>query len=104
MVNVELYENTAMGIPVSKSFYLEKTYTKWQVNHDKGYNFNNVSSLIINKQVWTYLINMDNIQKVLDNDTANPKWIGKVQYATPTILYPKTCKIILEKSTHTRWN
>ncbi|UZQ30934.1 MAG: hypothetical protein OHM56_05400 [Spiroplasma phoeniceum] len=28
----------------------------------------------------------------------NPKWIGKVQYATPTILYPKTCKIILEKA------
>ncbi|WP_338992678.1 hypothetical protein [Spiroplasma endosymbiont of Seladonia tumulorum] len=40
---------------------------------------------------------MDTIQQVLDNDTANPKWIGKVQYATPTILYPKTCKIILEK-------
>ncbi|UNF61304.1 hypothetical protein [Spiroplasma poulsonii] len=41
---------------------------------------------------------MDTIQQVLDNDTANPKWIGKVQYATPTILYPKTCKIILEKA------
>ncbi|AXF96453.1 hypothetical protein [Spiroplasma phoeniceum] len=40
---------------------------------------------------------MDTIQQVLDNDTANPKWIGKVQYATPTILYPKTCKIILER-------
>ncbi|MBW3059486.1 MAG: hypothetical protein CXB60_10795 [Spiroplasma poulsonii] len=53
--------------------------------------------MIINKQVWAYPINMDTIQQVLDNDTANPKWIGKVQYATPTILYPKTCKIILEK-------
>ncbi|WP_253301183.1 hypothetical protein [Spiroplasma endosymbiont of Phyllotreta cruciferae] len=40
---------------------------------------------------------MDTIQQVLDNDTANPKWIGKVQYATPTILYPKTCKNYLEK-------
>ncbi|KAF0850459.1 hypothetical protein [Spiroplasma poulsonii] len=97
MVNGELYENTAMGIPVSKSFHLEKTYTKGQVNRDKGYNFTNVSGLIINKQVWAYPINMDTIQQVLDNDTANPKWIGKVQYATPTILYPKTCKIILEK-------
>lgn len=97
MVNGELYENTAMGIPVSKSFHLEKTYTKGQVNRDKGYNFNNVNGLIINKQVWAYPINMDTIQQVLDNDTANPKWIGKVQYATPTILYPKTCKIILEK-------
>ncbi|PQM29969.1 hypothetical protein [Spiroplasma poulsonii] len=98
MVNGELYENTAMGIPVSKSFHLEKTYTKGQVNRDKGYNFTNVSGLIINKQVWAYPINMDTIQQVLDNDTANPKWIGKVQYATPTILYPKTCKIILEKA------
>ncbi|UZQ30663.1 MAG: hypothetical protein OHM56_03790 [Spiroplasma phoeniceum] len=98
MVNGELYENTAMGIPVSKSFHLEKTYTKGQVNRDKGYNFNNVNGLIINKQVWAYPINMDTIQQVLDNDTANPKWIGKVQYATPTILYPKTCKIILEKA------
>ncbi len=97
MVNGELYENTAMGIPVSKSFHLEKTYTKRQVNRDKGYNFTNVNGLIINKQVWAYPINMDTIQQVLDNDTANPKWIGKVQYATPTILYPKTCKIILEK-------
>ncbi|WP_342255620.1 hypothetical protein [Spiroplasma endosymbiont of Poecilobothrus nobilitatus] len=97
MVNGELYENAAMGIPVSKSFHLEKTYTKGQVNRDKGYNFNNVNGLIINKQVWAYPINMDTIQQVLDNDTANPKWIGKVQYATPTILYPKTCKIILEK-------
>ncbi|MBW3059592.1 MAG: hypothetical protein CXB60_11330 [Spiroplasma poulsonii] len=97
MVNGELYENTAMGIPVSKSFHLEKTYTKGQVNRDKGYNFTNVNGLIINKQVWSYPINMDTIQQVLDNDTANPKWIGKVQYATPTILYPKTCKIILEK-------
>ncbi|GAA6238892.1 MAG: hypothetical protein SPLM_10090 [Spiroplasma phoeniceum] len=97
MVNGELYENTAMGIPVSKSFHLEKTYTKGQVNRDKGYNFNNLNGLIINKQVWAYPINMDTIQQVLDNDTANPKWIGKVQYATPTILYPKTCKIILEK-------
>ncbi|WP_338964157.1 hypothetical protein [Spiroplasma endosymbiont of Sarcophaga carnaria] len=97
MVNGELYENTAMGIPVSKSFHLEKTYTKGQVNRDKGYNFTNVNGLIINKQVWAYPINMDTIQQVLDNDTANPKWIGKVQYATPTILYPKTCKIILEK-------
>ena len=41
---------------------------------------------------------MDTIIQVLDNDTANPKWIGKVQYATPTILYPKTCRIILEKA------
>ncbi|WP_419334116.1 hypothetical protein [Spiroplasma endosymbiont of Sarcophaga variegata] len=98
MVNGELYENTAMGIPVSKSFHLEKTYTKGQVNRDKGYNFTNVNGLIINKQVWAYPINMDTIQQVLDNDTANPKWIGKVQYATPTILYPKTCKIILEKA------
>ncbi|RUO85715.1 hypothetical protein D9R21_07150 [Spiroplasma endosymbiont of Megaselia nigra] len=98
MVNCELYENTAMGIPVSKSFHLEKTYTKGQVNRDKGYNFTNVNGLIINKQVWAYPINMDTIQQVLDNDTANPKWIGKVQYATPTILYPKTCKIILEKA------
>ncbi len=97
MVNGELYENTAMGIPVSKSFHLEKTYTKGQVNRGKGYNFTNVNGLIINKQVWAYPINMDTIQQVLDNDTANPKWIGKVQYATPTILYPKTCKIILEK-------
>ncbi|WP_425377875.1 hypothetical protein [Spiroplasma endosymbiont of Polydrusus pterygomalis] len=97
MVNVELYENTAMGIPVSKSFHLEKTYTKGQVNRDKVYNFTNVNGLLINKQVWAYPINMDTIQQVLDNDTANPKWIGKVQYATPTILYPKTCKIILEK-------
>ncbi len=97
MVNGELYENTAMGIPVSKSFHLEKTYTKGQVNRDKGYNFTNVNGLIINKQVWAYPINMDTIQQVLDNDTANPKWIGKVQYATPTILYPKTCKIILER-------
>ncbi len=97
MVNGELYENTAMGIPVSKSFHLEKTYTKGQVNRDKGYNFTNINGLIINKQVWAYPINMDTIQQVLDNDTANPKWIGKVQYATPTILYPKTCKIILEK-------
>ncbi|MBW3058464.1 MAG: hypothetical protein CXB60_11150 [Spiroplasma poulsonii] len=97
MVNGELYENTAMGIPVSKSFHLEKTYTKGQVNRDKGYNFTNLNGLIINKQVWAYPINMDTIQQVLDNDTANPKWIGKVQYATPTILYPKTCKIILEK-------
>ncbi len=40
---------------------------------------------------------MDNIQQFLDNDIANPKLIGKVQYATLTILYPKTCKIILEK-------
>ncbi|WP_348735835.1 hypothetical protein [Spiroplasma endosymbiont of Ammophila pubescens] len=40
---------------------------------------------------------MDTIQQVLDNDTVNPKWIGKVQYETQTILYPKTCKIILEK-------
>ncbi|WP_338964930.1 hypothetical protein [Spiroplasma endosymbiont of Sarcophaga carnaria] len=87
-----------MGIPVSKSFHLEKTYTKGQVNRDKGYNFTNVNGLIINKQVWAYPINMDTIQQVLDNDTANPKWIGKVQYATPTILYPKTCKIILEKA------
>ncbi|WP_419334621.1 hypothetical protein [Spiroplasma endosymbiont of Sarcophaga variegata] len=98
MVNGELYENTAMGIPVSKSFHLEKTYTKGQVDRDKGYNFTNVNGLIINKQVWAYPINMDTIQQVLDNDTANPKWIGKVQYATPTILYPKTCKIILEKA------
>ncbi|WP_419334140.1 hypothetical protein [Spiroplasma endosymbiont of Sarcophaga variegata] len=98
MVNGELYENTAMGIPVSKSFHLEKTYTKGQVNRDKGYNFTNVNGLLINKQVWAYPINMDTIQQVLDNDTANPKWIGKVQYATPTILYPKTCKIILEKA------
>ncbi len=98
MVNGELYENTAMGIPVSKSFHLEKTYIKGQVNRDKGYNFTNVNGLIINKQVWAYPINMDIIQQVLDNDTANPKWIGKVQYATPTILYPKTCKIILEKA------
>ncbi|WP_424525655.1 hypothetical protein [Spiroplasma endosymbiont of Glossina fuscipes fuscipes] len=98
MVNGELYENTAMGIPVSKSFHLEKTYTQGQVNRDKGYNFTNVNGLIINKQVWAYPINMDTIQQVLDNDTANPKWIGKVQYATPTILYPKTCKIILEKA------
>ncbi len=97
MVNGELYENTAMGIPVSKIFHLEKIYTKGQVNRDKGYNFTNVNGLIINKQVWAYPINMDTIQQVLDNDTANPKWIGKVQYATPTILYPKTCKIILEK-------
>ncbi len=97
MVNNELYENTAMSIPVSKNFHLEKTYTKGQVNRDKGYNFTNVNGLIINKQVWAYPINMDTIQQVLDNDTANPKWIGKVQYATPTILYPKTCKIILEK-------
>ncbi len=97
MVNGELYENTAMGIPVSKSFHLEKTYTKRQVNCDKGYNFTNVNGLIINKQVWAFPINMDTIQQVLYNDTANPKWIGKVQYATPTILYPKTCKIILEK-------
>ncbi|WP_425378623.1 hypothetical protein [Spiroplasma endosymbiont of Polydrusus pterygomalis] len=97
MVNGELYENTAMGIPVSKSFHLEKTYTKGQVNRDKGYNFTNINGLLINKQVWAYPINMDTIQQVLDNDTANPKWIGKVQYATPTILYPKTCKIILEK-------
>ncbi len=97
MVNGELYENTAMGIPVSKSFHLEKTYTKGQVNRDKGYNFTNVNGLFLNKQVWAYPINMDTIQQVLDNDTANPKWIGKVQYATPTILYPKTCKIILEK-------
>ncbi len=97
MVNGELYENTAMGISVSKSFHLEKTYTKGQVNRDKGYNFTNINGLIINKQVWAYPINMDTIQQVLDNDTANPKWIGKVQYATPTILYPKTCKIILEK-------
>ncbi len=96
MVNGELYENTAMGIPVSKSFHLEKTYTKGQVNRDNGYNFTNVNGLLINKQVWAYPINMDTIQQVLDNDTANPKWIGKVQYATPTILYPKTCKIILE--------
>ncbi|WP_253301249.1 hypothetical protein [Spiroplasma endosymbiont of Phyllotreta cruciferae] len=80
-----------------KVFHLEKTYTKGQVNRDKGYNFTNVNGLIINKQVWSYPINMDTIQQVLDNDTANPKWIGKVQYATPTILYPKTCKIILEK-------
>ncbi|WP_133165112.1 hypothetical protein [Spiroplasma poulsonii] len=71
MVNGELYENTAMGIPVSKSFHLEKTYTKGQVNRDKGYNFTNVSGLIINKQVWAYPINMDTIQQVLDNDTAN---------------------------------
>ncbi len=98
MVNGELYENTAMGIPVSKSFHLEKTYTKGQVNRDKGYNFTNVNGLLLNKQVWTYPINMDTIQQVLDNDTANPKWIGKVQYTTPTILYPKTCKIILEKA------
>ncbi|WP_159373200.1 hypothetical protein, partial [Spiroplasma poulsonii] len=63
-------------------FHLEKTYTKGQVNRDKGYNFTNVSGLIINKQVWAYPINMDTIQQVLDNDTANPKWIGKVQYAT----------------------
>ncbi|WP_374696533.1 hypothetical protein [Spiroplasma endosymbiont of Polydrusus formosus] len=98
MVNGELYENTAMGIPISKSFHLEKTYTKGQVNRDKGYNFTNVNGLIINKQVWAYPINMDTIQQVLDNDTANPKWIGKVQYATPTILYPKICKIILEKA------
>lgn len=97
MVNGELYENTAMGIPVSKSFHLEKTYTKGQVNRDKGYNFTNVNGLLLNKQVWAYPINMDTIQQVLDNDTANPKWIGKVQYATPTILYPKTCKVILEK-------
>ncbi len=41
---------------------------------------------------------MDTIQQVLNNDTGNPKWISKVQYAKPTILYPKTCKIILEKS------
>ncbi|WP_338955903.1 hypothetical protein [Spiroplasma endosymbiont of Polydrusus cervinus] len=94
---VNLYENTTMGIPVSKSFHLEKTYTKGQVNRDKGCNFTNVNGLIINKQVWACPINMDTIQQVLDNDTANPKWIGKVQYATPTILYPKTCKIILEK-------
>ncbi len=98
MVNGELYENIAKGIPVSKSFHLEKTYTKGQVNRDKGYNFTNVNGLIINKQVWSYPINMDTIQQVLDNDTANPKWIGKVQYVTPTILYPKTCKIILEKA------
>ncbi|UZQ30933.1 MAG: hypothetical protein OHM56_05395 [Spiroplasma phoeniceum] len=70
MVNGELYENTAMGIPVSKSFHLEKTYTKGQVNRDKGYNFTNVNGLIINKQVWAYPINMDTIQQVLDNDTA----------------------------------
>ncbi len=51
MVNGELYENTAMGIPVSKSFHLEKIYTKGRVNRDKGYNFTNVNGLIINKQV-----------------------------------------------------
>jgi hypothetical protein len=28
MVNGELYENAAMGIPVSKSFHLKKKYTK----------------------------------------------------------------------------
>ncbi|UZQ29562.1 MAG: hypothetical protein OHM56_10405 [Spiroplasma phoeniceum] len=97
MVNGELYENTAMVIPVSKSFHLEKTYKKGQFNRDKGYNFTNVNGLIMNKQVWAYPINMDTIQQVLANDTAIPKWIGKVQYATPIILYPKTCKIILEK-------
>ncbi|WP_374697093.1 hypothetical protein [Spiroplasma endosymbiont of Polydrusus formosus] len=86
-----------MGIPVSKSFNLEKTYTKGQVNRDKGYNFNNINGLLINKQVWTYSINMDAIQQVLNNDIVNPKWIGEVQYATPTILYSKTCKIIFKK-------
>ncbi len=48
MVNGELYENTAMVIPISKSFHLEKTYTKGQVNRDKGYNFTNVNGLIFN--------------------------------------------------------
>ncbi len=80
MANGELYENTAISIPVSKSFHLEKN-TKGQVNRDKGYNFTNVNSLIINKQVWTYPINMYTIQQVLDNYTINPKLIGKVQYA-----------------------
>ncbi len=98
MVNDELYKNTAMEIPVSKSFHLEKTYTKGQINRDKGYDFTNVNVLIINKQLWAYPINIDTIQQFLDNDTSNPKLIGKVQYATPTILYHKTCKIILEKS------
>ncbi|WP_374695872.1 hypothetical protein [Spiroplasma endosymbiont of Polydrusus formosus] len=67
-----------MGIPVSKSFNLEKTYTKGQVNRDKGYNFNNINGLLINKQVWTYSINMDAIQQVLNNDIVNPKLIGEV--------------------------
>ncbi|ALA97013.1 hypothetical protein SKUN_0088 [Spiroplasma kunkelii CR2-3x] len=49
MVNGQLYENKAMGIPVYKSFHLEKTYTKGQVNRDKGYDFTNVNVLIINK-------------------------------------------------------
>ncbi|WP_425377808.1 hypothetical protein [Spiroplasma endosymbiont of Polydrusus pterygomalis] len=38
----------------------------------KGYNFTNINGLLINKQVWAYPINMDTIQQVLDNDTANP--------------------------------
>lgn len=96
MVNGTLYENTAMGIPVSKSFHLEKLYSRGQVNRDAGYNFSNINGIIIHRQAWAFPINMDTIQQVLDNDTANPKWIGKVQYATPTILYPRTCKIILE--------
>ncbi len=59
-------------------FFIYKKYTKGQVNCDKGYNFTNVNGLIINKQVWAHPIDMDNVQQVLDNDTANPKWIGKV--------------------------
>lgn len=98
MVNGELYENTAMGIPVTKSFNLEKAYAKGQVNRDRSYDFTNINGIIMNRQVWAFPLNMDTIIQVLDNDTANPKWIGKVQYATPTILYPKTCRIILEKA------
>ncbi|WP_374696919.1 hypothetical protein [Spiroplasma endosymbiont of Polydrusus formosus] len=64
-----------MGIPVPKSFNLEKTYTKRQVNRDKGYNFTNINGLLINKQVWTYSININAIQQVLNNDIVNPKWI-----------------------------
>ncbi len=40
---------------------------------------------------------MDTIKQVLDSDTGNHELIGKVQHAIPTILYPKKCKIILEK-------
>jgi hypothetical protein len=49
MVNNELYEKYHnRDIPVSKSFYLEKTYTKGQVNRDKDYNLTNINGLIIN--------------------------------------------------------
>lgn len=105
----ELYKSTILGTTVSEHYFLNKHFpiaansngtivNEAGINENREFDIRGIHGIVTHMNNWAMPVNFEELISVIDNDTGEPKWMGRLFFALPESLRPALAFLIMPKA------